>query len=120
MFSIADKGIFSVEILMDDSEYPQLGKDVVGLVIHDKQDEDVAGAEIRITTVMQDGQTGTDAPVVKEKGEGLYTVSGLNLKREGRWEIRISVKKKNLEDSASFNFPDVLKTPFKKGKYSAD
>jgi hypothetical protein len=120
LFNITDKGLFSVEILMDDKEYDKLGKEVTGLVIHNQQDADVEGAEIKITSVMSEGQTDADAPVVKDKGEGLYTVSGLNVKKEGKWELKISVKKKKLEDSASFNFPDVLKTPMKKGKYSAD
>jgi len=28
LFNITDKGLFSVEILLDDMEYPKLGKDV--------------------------------------------------------------------------------------------
>ena len=34
LFNITDKGLFSVEILLDDREYPKLGKDVIGIVIH--------------------------------------------------------------------------------------
>ena len=120
LFNITEKGLFSVEILMDDKEYPKLGKGVIGLVIHDQADQDVEGAEITITSVMPEGQASTDAPVVKDKGEGLYTVSNLSLKKEGKWELRIGVKKKNQADTASFQFPDVVNTPLKKGKYSAD
>jgi hypothetical protein len=119
LFNITDNGLFSVEILMDDKEYPKLGKDVIGLVIHNEYDKDVEGAEIRITA-MPEGLAGTSAPVIKEKGDGLYTVSNINLKKGGKWELKIGVKKAKLEDSASFLFPDVLNTPLHKGKYSAD
>ena len=119
LFNITDKGLFSVEILLDDREYPKLGKDVIGLVIHNEYDKDVELAEIKITA-MPDGFAGANAPVIKEKGDGLYTVSNINLKKGGKWDLKIGVKKAKLEDSASFLFPDVLHTPLHKGKYSAD
>jgi hypothetical protein len=120
LFNITDKGLFSVEILMDDKEYAKLGKGVIGLVIHNQSDEDVEGAEIRITAVMPEGRAGTDAPAVKDIGDGLYTVSGINLKKEGKWDLKIEIKKKKQEDGASFRFPDVLNNPVHTGKYSAD
>jgi len=119
LFNITDKGLFSVEILPDDKEYPKLGKDVIGLVIHDEYDKDVEGANIKITAIPE-GRAGADAPVIKDKGDGLYTISTIDLKKGGKWELRISVRKAKLEDSASFIFPDVLNTPLHKGKYSAD
>ncbi|MFA5353810.1 MAG: FixH family protein [Thermodesulfovibrionales bacterium] len=120
LFNITEKGLFSVEILMDDKEYPQLGKGLIGLVIHNQANQDVEGAEITLTSVMPEGQSSTDTPAVKDKGKGLYTVSNLSLKKEGKWELRIGVKKKTKEDTASFQFPNALNTPIKKGKYSAD
>ena len=119
LFNITDKGLFSVEILLDDKEYPKLGKDVIGLVIHNEYDKDVEGADIRIVA-MTEGQAVVDAPDIKDKGDGLYTVSNINLKKGGKRELKIGVKKAKLEDSASFLFPDVLNTPLHKGKYSAD
>ena len=119
LFNITDKGLFSVEILLDDREYPKLGKDIIGIVIHDAGDKDVEGATIKMTATPE-GQAWTDVPVIKERGDGLYTVSNINLKKGGKWELRIGVKKAGLEDSASFIFPDVLNTPLRKGKYSAD
>src|SRR5664279_4714835 len=79
LFNITDKGLFSVEILLDDKEYPKLGKNVIGLVIHNEYDKDVDEAEIKIT-VMPEGQAWADATVIKDKGDGLYTVSNINLK----------------------------------------
>lgn len=119
LFNITDKGFFSVEILLDDREYPKLGKDMIGIVIHDAGDKDVEGATIKMTATPE-GQAWTDVPVIKERGDGLYTVSNINLKKGGKWELRIGVKKAGLEDSASFIFPDVLNTHLRKGKYSAD
>jgi len=120
LFNITARGLFSVEILMDDKEYNKLGKGVIGLVIHNQRDEDVEGADITITALMPDSQAGAGAPLIKDKGEGLYTVSNFNLRKEGKWELKIGIRKKKLEDSASFLFPDVLNTPLHKGKYSAD
>jgi len=119
LFNITDKGFFSVEILTDDREYPKLGKDVIGLVIHNADDKDVEGATIKITATPE-GQAWTDVPIIKDKGDGLYTVSNVNLKKGGKWQLRIGVKKAEFEDSTSFIFPDVLNTPLHKGKYSAD
>lgn len=119
LFNITDKGLFSVEILLDDREYPKMGKDVIGLVLHNQYDKDVEGAIIKIS-VMPGDQTGAVVPVIKERGDGLYTVSNINLKKGGKWELRIGVKKAAVEDSASFIFPDVLNTHLHKGKYSAD
>ena len=120
LFDITAKGLFSVEVLMDDSEYSKLGKGLAGLVIHNQYDEDVEGAEIKITEVLPEGQAGTDEPVVKDAGDGLYTVSGINFKKGGKWELKIAIKKKKEEDSASFRFPEVLNNPLRTGKYSAD
>ncbi len=119
LFNITDKGLFSVEILLDDREYPKLGKDVIGIVIHNQYDKDVEGAAIKITATPE-GQAGAVAPVIKERGDGLYTVSNLNLNKGGKWKLRIDVRKGGFEDGASFIFPDVLHTPLHKGKYSAD
>lgn len=119
LFNITDKGTFSVEILLDDREY-KIGKDVVGIVIHNRYDEDVEGAAIKILSLMPEGQISTDSPVVKDKGKGLYIVSSLNLTKEGKWELKMSIKKEKVEDSTSFLFPDVLKTRLTKGRYEPD
>ena len=120
LFNITDNGLFSVEILMDDREYAKLGKGVIGILIHDQYDKDMAGVDIEITAVMPNGKVSTDAPTVKDKGKGLYTVSGINLEKEGQWELKISLKKKTSKDSTSFLFPNVLNKRMPVGEYSAD
>ncbi len=55
---------------------------------------------------------------ITDKENGLYIVSGLNLQRDGRWELSVTVRKGDVEDSVKFLFPDVLKERHPKGRYS--
>lgn len=112
LFKITEKGLFSVEILPDEKEY-KIGKDVVGIVIHDENDRDVEGAVISITL---EG-IAHKSFVVREKGDGLYTISNLDLRGEGYWKLKVKVKKKKIEDEAIFVFPDTLKYHMPAGKY---
>jgi hypothetical protein len=119
LFDITAKAEFSIEILLDDKEYNKLGKDVVGIVIHNFHDADVEKAAIIIDfRNLETGEPTTGAPVVKEKGDGLYTVSNLDLKKEGRWKLTITVKKGTVEDSAQFLLPDGLKSRLPAGRYN--
>ncbi len=119
VFDITSKAKFSVEILPDDKEYKKLGKDVVGIVIHDARDADVEKAVITIDfRNLETDEPAADKPVVKERGEGLYIVSNLDLSKKGRWKLVVTVKKDSVEDSAQFLFPDVLRNPLPKGRYN--
>src|SRR6266498_2270080 len=77
LFEITGKGEFSIEILLDEKEY-KIGKNVIGLVIHNRRDEDVEGAGILIMLTDEKGRNIGGSPVVTEKGSGLYTVAGLD------------------------------------------
>lgn len=114
IFGITEKGEFSIEILTDDREY-KIGKDVIGIVVHDKNDDDVESAGIKISY-----KDMKEPPAIEEKGDGLYVVSNLNIKKEGKWALNISVKKKKKEDSAIFIFPDSLNKLLPSGKYDMD
>lgn len=119
VFDITSKAKFSVEILLDDKEYKKLGKDVVGIVIHNARDEDVEKAVITLDfRNLETGEPAADKPVMKERGDGLYTVSDLDLRKKGGWKLVVTVKKDSEEDSAQFLFPDVLKNPLPKGRYN--
>lgn len=112
LFKVTEKGLFSIEILPDEREY-KIGKDVIGLVIHDENDRDVEDAVITITL-----EGITHKPfVIREKGDGLYTVSNLDLKQEGSWKLIINVKKGKKQDRAIFIFPDILLEKVPAGKY---
>lgn len=114
LFKITDKEEFSVEVLLDDKEY-NIGKNVIGIVIHDKKDNDVRFADIKISY-----KDMKEAPVVTEKGHGVYVVSNLNIKREGKWELTIKVKQYRKKDEATFAFPDALNKLLPAGEYSSD
>ncbi len=118
LFDIAEHGAYSVEVLLDDSEH-KIGKGVVGMVVHGEKDTDVAGA--KLTIVHKNLDTGEPAPgpvTSSDKENGLYIVSGLNLQRDGRWELSVNVRKGDVEDNVKFIFPDALKNRHPKGKYS--
>ena len=118
LFDVTEHAAYSLEVLLDDNEY-KIGKDVIGIVVHDNKDADVIGAELIIAH--KDLATGKTAPgtlTVTDKKNGLYIVSGLDLKREGKWELLITVTKTGAADSVKFIFPDVLKNRPSKGKYS--
>lgn len=115
LFKISEKGLFSVEILMDEKEY-KIGKDVIGLIVHDDHDSDVEGATIDIVT-SSNQEAVVKPPVVKEKGDGLYIIANLNLQREDSWELRIKIKKKKVEDTAIFIFPTAIMERMASGKY---
>jgi hypothetical protein len=119
VFDISAKAEFSIEILLDDGEYKKLGKNVIGIVIHNSRDEDVEKAAVMIDfRNLNTGEPAVEKPVVTERGDGLYTVSDLDLKKEGRWKLTITVKKGTTEDSAQFLFPDVLKSRLPAGRYN--
>lgn len=118
LFDITEHAAFSVEILLDDSEYP-IGKGVIGIVIHNAKDSDVKGARLSLTLKnMETGQTVPGTPAITDKGNGLYIVSGLNLRRQGRWELLVTVSKDKVEDSVKFDLPAALKHLYPKGRYS--
>lgn len=112
-FAITEKAEFSIEVLPDEKEY-RIGKNVIGIVVHDKRDQDVEGAEINITD-----DKSRKFPV-KDKGDGLYTVSDLDIKREGHWKLVIRINKKSLSDEAVFVFPPVSKKFLPPGSYDPE
>ena len=58
LFDVTEHAAYSLEVLLDDSEY-KIGKDVIGIVVHDNKDADVIGAEL--TIVQKDLATGETA-----------------------------------------------------------
>lgn len=113
LFAVSDKGQLSIEVLLDEKEH-KIGKDMIGIVIHDSHDEDVEDAKLTVTV------TGISEPLkVKEKGGGLYLAPSESLPKEGTWRLGISVNKRKIEDGAVFNFPEVLHSKLPAGKYDA-
>ncbi|GAB4484291.1 MAG: hypothetical protein OHK006_08230 [Thermodesulfovibrionales bacterium] len=118
LFDATEKALFSIEVLLDDSEF-EIGRNTVGIIVHDAEDEDVEKAELGIALKgLEDGQVLTGPFSIKGTLPGLYIVSGLDLKKPGRWELSISVRKDAKEDRVKFILPDALKERVSKGRYS--
>jgi hypothetical protein len=118
LFDITKDASFSIEILLDDKEY-DIGKKVIGIVVHNAEDKDVKGVDLTFSYKnLATGENAPDTPVITDKGNGLYIVSGLDLQKEDRWELGISLKKDDIEDRVSFILPDALKKRHPKGRYS--
>jgi hypothetical protein len=118
LFDITAKADYSIEILLDAKEYP-IGENVVGIVVHNADGEDVAGAEIAIDyRDLDTGENLSPSSEIQEKGDGLYTVAHLDLAKEGRRKLTLRVKKDSVEDSVQFVFPDALKNLLPAGRYS--
>jgi hypothetical protein len=118
LFDITPHAAYSVEVILNNDEY-KIGEGVIGIVVHNAKDEDVVGAKIDVK--LKNLETGALAggPInIVDKHNGLYIVSGLGLKREGRWELSVMIKKDDTEDGVKFILPDALKKPYPKGRYS--
>jgi YtkA-like len=51
-----------------------------------------------------------EKPVVKERGGGTYSVENVILIMEGHWQLRLNIKKNNVEDNVTFDFSDVKRS----------
>jgi hypothetical protein len=107
LFLISKKGMYSVEMVIKEHEL-KTGINEVDIIVHDKKDKDVVGADITVIPWMPEMGHGVfEAPVVTEKGAGLYTIENIILIMSGHWELRVNIKKESIEDTAVFDFPDV-------------
>ncbi|MBA4372610.1 MAG: hypothetical protein C0402_07070 [Thermodesulfovibrio sp.] len=113
-FAVTEKAEFSIEILPDEKEY-KIGRNVVGIVVHDRHDRDVEKAELTVTA-----EGSTEPVAVKEKGEGLYLASNLDVKRQGTWKLTIQVRDKAVTDGAIFLFPAAATKLLPPGQYSGN
>jgi len=119
LFAITSKGHFSIEILLDDSEYP-IGKNTVGVVVHNDMDKDVAGASLKIILIdPEKGEHAVPGSAIDDKANGLYIVTGLDLELEGQMELSIEITVDGITDNVQFQFPEVTEDINPKGKYSS-
>ncbi len=118
LFKITKYALYSVEVLLNDKEYP-IGKDTIGIIIHSDKDEDVKGAALSITYRNVDTGRSIRPAAIVDKKNGLYIVSGLDhLSRPGRWQLGITVNKNGVKDSANFELPGAFKKLYPKGRYA--
>ena len=115
MFQVTKNGMYSVEMVIKDKELTA-GVNSVDIIIHNKYDKDVIGANVTVTPWMPEMGHGVfEDPVITERGGGLYTVENIILIMSGHWELRINIKSDEIEngktskweDDIVFDFPGV-------------
>ncbi len=107
IFKTTDRGEFSVEVLFPDKKV-EMGVNRVDLIIHDKKDQDVAGARITVEPWMPSmGHGVIERPVVNEKGGGLYNVSNVIFSMTGDWELRLEITSGQVTDTVKIPIPSI-------------
>jgi hypothetical protein len=115
MFQVTKNGLYSVEMVIKDKELTA-GVNSVDIIIHNKYDKDVIGANVTVTPWMPEMGHGVfEDPVITERGGGLYTVENIILIMSGHWELKINIKSDEIEngetskweDDIVFDFPGV-------------
>lgn len=110
LFKMSDHGLYSVEMVIKDKDL-KVGVNTFDIIVHDKSNKDVAGADIKVVPWMPDMGHGVfEKPVVKERGGGTYSVENVILIMEGRWELKLKINKNNTADDVTFDFPDVKRS----------
>ncbi len=100
-----EKGLFGVEMVIPDTKL-KTGVNSLDLIVHDRAHADIEGATVTITPWMPEmGHGAFSSPEVTEKGGGLYSVGNIIMVMGGHWELRVAIKKDDLEDRVVFDFP---------------
>jgi hypothetical protein len=85
------------------------GRNELDIYITDGKGLAVEGATIEIKPWMPEhGHGAMWPPTVTEKGRGLYSAV-IPLTMMGHWELQFRIRKGDVEDTAVFDFPNVLK-----------
>lgn len=107
LFKVMERGHYSAEVLIKAPGFLRVGENTVDIIIHNKNDQDVFGAEVRVVPSTRAGEAVPDRPVITERGRGVYRAENVVLDKAGSWELKIAVKKDAIEDSTVFPFPDI-------------
>jgi len=100
-----EKEMFGVEMVIP-NERLATGVNEIDFIVHDIEHRDIEGATVTVTPWMPEMGHGAFSPnEVTEKGGGLYSVSNLVMVMGGHWEIRVDIKKGDMEDRVVFDFP---------------
>ena len=102
-----DNGLFTIEMVLPEKNL-RMGFNSLEIIVHDKGNKDVPGAEITVTPWMPAmGHGVMEKPQVMERGGGLYSVTNLVLSMTGHWQLQVKVAKDGMTDNAVFEFPEV-------------
>jgi hypothetical protein len=107
LYKVAEAGNYSVEMMIKDNMF-NVGVNAADIIIHDKNDNEVVGANITFTPWMPEMGHGVfTAPGITERGGGLYRIEDVTLVMGGFWEMKIEIEKDNVKDMVVFEFKDV-------------
>jgi cytochrome c peroxidase len=110
LFVVSEKGAFGVEVLF--KAEPRVGKNEADIIVHDKDDKDVTGAEVSVEPWMpMHGHGSGSIPTVNERGGGAYSSDNVAFIMPGEWELRVTVKAGGVEDRAVFTLTAVAAPP---------
>jgi hypothetical protein len=102
---ITEKGLFNVEMRYK-GEIKE-GRNVADLMIRDLGGSPLEGAKIEVSPWMPEMGHGVPfVPKVTEKGGGLYNIV-FHFTMTGLWELKMVIRKGEVEDNVVFEFPDV-------------
>lgn len=102
-FQVAQGGGFSVELLAR-PERLKAGVHRFEIVVHDRRDRDVEGAEVS-AVARQVGSRAEVLPRVREQHSGIYTLADVFLPGPSDWELTVTVRKAGVEDRVVFRLP---------------
>lgn len=98
MVGYGENGHFMVEILATDGTFSP-GINTVDFGVHDSGNNDVADAEIILTTWMPAMEHGSDiVPIVMNEGGGRYSITDLGFVMSGKWELRFEITSGGVTD----------------------
>ena len=107
LFKVTESGEYSIELLLPDQKV-EMGVNKVDIIIHDKKDRDVAGADITVTPWMPSMDHGVmEKPVVNEKGGGLYSATNVVFSMTGDWELRLRITKGSTTETVTIPLPPI-------------
>jgi FtsP/CotA-like multicopper oxidase with cupredoxin domain len=100
-----EKGLFGVEMVIPDKRLAT-GINKLDLIVHDKDHSDIEDAVVTVTPWMPEmGHGAFSSTEVTKKGGGLYSVDNIVMIMGGHWEIRVDIRKDDIEDTVVFDFP---------------
>ena len=103
-FAVTKNGHYSVELVFREGTLKE-GLNDMDVIIHDREDRDVTGAEVSVIPHMPVNDHGVDMPpMVMERGGGTYSVSNMDIPMTGKLYLRVRVSTVMANDEAAFEF----------------
>jgi hypothetical protein len=103
-----EKGLFKVRI-SSEGRLLREGRNEVDITVTDDKGAGVAGAKVEISPWMPEHHHGSMwPPTITERGNGVYRAV-IPLIMSGHWELKVKIHRGDVEDSTTFDFPNVIK-----------